>query len=53
MPAGKELKEGKLEHWCALIRNLGVVKALVFNNNYQEEGEWGWPEASAKLATIL
>lgn len=37
MPGGKELKERKLEHWCALIRNPEVVKALVFNQNRQEE----------------
>ena len=53
MPAGKELKERKLEHWCALIRNPEVVKALVFNQNHQEEEDEVWPEAPVRLASIL
>lgn len=44
MSVGKELKERKLEHWCALIRNFEVVKALLFNQNHQEEEDQVWPE---------
>lgn len=39
MSAGEELKEGKLTHWCALIRNLDVIQILMCNHNYQKERE--------------